>query len=521
MPPRHARSLARFFALIASGAAVLIVSVSISIPPSQGQTSEASDAIRRGDYATAYRLLRPIAEEGDPQAQDELGVMYETGHGVPPNFDEAVKWYRRAADQRYAPAERNLGRMYEDGHGVTRNYDEAVKWYRRAAAQGLIPAYHSLGSVYEKGRGVAQSYEEAVKWYRRAAEQNFPPAEFGLGLMYQEGHGVSKDFSEAAKWYGFAAENGDPSAQNNLGLMYISGRGVPQDYVMAYRWLDLAVARSAPGADRETFTRNRDHLASMMTSEQIALAKRQASEWHAPAVWVGPKTATPGANEKQPGGAAPTPNKESPTIVNGTGFFVTTDGRLLTNAHVVEACTRVQIRTAGGEAHSAQVVAMAKPDDLAVLRADIPAPGTAVFRAGVPIKQGEAVTVYGFPLPGLLASSGNVTTGIITALAGIRDDPRILQHSAPTQPGNSGGPVLDTGGNVVGIVVAKLDALRTAGVTHDIPQNVNFAVKASVATNFLEARSIAYVSAQSADNLSVADIAKRAETYTVRVECIR
>ena len=520
MRPRFARRFARLLALVFVGA-VLFASAPISVAPSRGQTSEAFDAIKRGDYATAYRLLRPIAEQGDPQAQDKLGVMYEMGRGVPQNYQEAVNWFRRAADQHYALAERNLGRMYEDGHGVPRDYGEAVKWYRRAAAQGLIPAFHNLGSMYERGRGVPQSYEEAVKWYRRAAEQNFPPAEFSLGFMYDQGSGVSRDFSEAAKWYRFAAENGDPSAQNNLGLMYLNGRGVPQDYVMAYRWLDLAVARSAPGADRETFTRNRDHLASMMTSEQIAMAQKQASEWHAPAVWLGPKTATLGANENQPSGTGPTPHKESPSVVNGTGFFVTADGRLLTNAHVVEACTRVQIRTASGEAHGAQLIATGKPDDLAVLRADIPAPATAVFRAGIPVSLGETVTVYGFPLPGLLASSGNVTTGIITALAGIRDDPRVLQHSAPTQPGNSGGPVLDAGGNVVGIVVAKLDALRTAGVTHDIPQNVNFAVKASVATNFLEARSIAYVSAQSSHNLSVAEIAKRAETYTVRIECIK
>ncbi len=520
MRPRPVRMLARFFVFVLAGA-VLSVSVLISVSPSRGQASEALDAITGGDYTTAYRLLRPIAEEGDPQAQDKLGVMYETGRGVPQNYEEAVKWFRRAADQHYALAERNLGRMYEDGHGVTRNYDEAVKWYRRAAAQGLIPAYHNLGSMYERGRGVPQSYEEAVRWYGRAAEENFPPAEFSLGFMYDQGHGVSRDFSEAAKWYRFAAENGDPSAQNNLGLMYLSGHGVPQDYVMAYRWFDLAAALSAPGPDHETFARNRDHLASMMTREQIAMAQQRASEWHAPAVWVGPKRAAPSEIGNQPNGAAPRPHKESPTVVSGTGFFVTTDGRLLTNAHVVQTCTRVQVRTVGGEAHGAQVIATAKPDDLAVLRADMLAPGAAVFRIGTPIKQGETVTVYGFPLPGLLASSGNVTTGIVTALAGIRDDPRILQLSAPTQPGNSGAPVLDTGGNVVGIVVAKLDALRAAGATHDIPQNINFAVKASVAMNFLDARSIAYASAQSHRNLSIAEIAERAEAYTVRVECLR
>jgi S1-C subfamily serine protease len=94
---------------------------------------------------------------------------------------------------------------------------------------------------------------------------------------------------------------------------------------------------------------------------------------------------------------------------------------------------------------------------------------------------GEEIVVYGFPLAGLLASSGNVTTGNITALAGLGDDIRFLQISAPVQPGNSGGPVLDRNGNIVGIVVSKLDAIKTAIATQDIPQNVNFAIKLRVA----------------------------------------
>ncbi len=102
------------------------------------------------------------------------------------------------------------------------------------------------------------------------------------------------------------------------------------------------------------------------------------------------------------------------------------------------------------------------------------------------MRQGEDIVVYGFPLPGVLSSGGNVSTGNVTALTGLGDDSRFLQISAPVQPGNGGGPLLDRSGNVVGVVVSKLNALSVASATGDVPQNVNFAIKASVALAFLE-----------------------------------
>ena len=101
-----------------------------------------------------------------------------------------------------------------------------------------------------------------------------------------------------------------------------------------------------------------------------------------------------------------------------------------------------------------------------------------------------SVVAVGFPLPGLLASEANVTTGIVSALAGIGDDTRFLQMTVPVQPGNSGGPLLDLEGRVVGVVVGKLDAVKVASVTGDIPQNVNFAIKAGVLRSFLDASAV-------------------------------
>lgn len=136
---------------------------------------------------------------------------------------------------------------------------------------------------------------------------------------------------------------------------------------------------------------------------------------------------------------------------------------------------------------------MAREDssDLASLQA--PAETThavAKSRQGRGIRPAASAVVVGYPLRGLLASEANVSTGAVSALAGPGDDRRLIQITAPVQPGNSGGPVLDAAGNVVGVVVAKLDAIKIARSTGDIPQNVNFAVSAGTARAFLDAEGV-------------------------------
>ena len=93
-------------------------------------------AYDRGDYATAVRLLRPLAEQGNAQAQNGLGAMYYNGKGVAQDFKEAVKWYRLAAAQGYASAQLNLGAMYYEGKGVTEDFIRAYMWLSIAAAKG-------------------------------------------------------------------------------------------------------------------------------------------------------------------------------------------------------------------------------------------------------------------------------------------------------------------------------------------------------------------------------------------------
>jgi S1-C subfamily serine protease len=126
--------------------------------------------------------------------------------------------------------------------------------------------------------------------------------------------------------------------------------------------------------------------------------------------------------------------------------------------------------------------------------------------------------VYGFPLAGYLAR-GNFTVGTVTALSGFGGDTRVLQISAPVQIGNSGGPVLDQFGNIIGVVVSKLTVFFTAETLKDLPQNVNFAIKAATAISFLEANNVRPKMLDSTEPISPADIAERAKSFTAQVIC--
>jgi uncharacterized protein len=142
-------------------------------PAGAGPVEDAAAAYKRGDYATAMRLFRPLADEGDASAQVVLGFMYKRGRGVPQDFAEAVRWYHLAADQGDASAQADLGFMYELGQGVKQDFAEAVRWYRLAADQGVATAQTALGLMYEGGRGVPQNYVLAHMWFDLSAARGF------------------------------------------------------------------------------------------------------------------------------------------------------------------------------------------------------------------------------------------------------------------------------------------------------------------------------------------------------------
>lgn len=148
--------------------------------------ADGSTAAQKGDFQTAFKLWKPLADQGNAEAQFNLGVMYENGKGVTKDDMKAVKWYRMAAEQGDASAQINLGFMYEKGKGVAEDDIEAVKWYRMAAEQGDADAQSNLGEMYMLGKGVKKSAVDAYVWFSFAAAKGDKKAKKGKATISKE-----------------------------------------------------------------------------------------------------------------------------------------------------------------------------------------------------------------------------------------------------------------------------------------------------------------------------------------------
>lgn len=219
--------------------------------------------------------------------------------------------------------------------------------------------------------------------------------------------------------------------------------------------------------------------------------------------YVPPITTKPERKEK----------KQIQRDITGTGFFIN-EYNLLTNSHVVKSCKSIDLIRSGYRS-TATIVDQDVVNDLAILKANNKNTNALKLRSGKGIRIGDEIIVIGYPLGYLLGSSIKLTTGNVSALTGLINDTTNLQLTAPVQPGNSGGPLLDQSGNVVGVVVARLDK----DLSGRKAQNVNLAIKSYLAQMFLDTNSIEYQVSESLIKKEVADIADEAKNSIVQVVC--
>ena len=230
--------------------------------------------------------------------------------------------------------------------------------------------------------------------------------------------------------------------------------------------------------------------------------------------------------EKPVAAAAPAPSgpsqsKSQKTVSqSGTGFVISANGHIVTNYHVIDGCVGdIHGNLSGEQPITLRLVSGDETNDLALLQgAGTSFKDVATIREKA-IHPGDAVTAIGYPYHGMLTSDFTVTTGIVSSLSGVLNDTRYLQISAAVQPGNSGGPLLDSDGNVVGIVAAKLNALKFARATGNIPENINFAIKTGMLRDFLDNSVVAYQTSAAKSDLKTADIAHNARAYTLLISC--
>ena len=426
------------------------------------------------------------SQKGDSNAEFRLGLFYYNYNGsgaslagYPPlpegfqlesdadvakNIAESISWFHKAADHGHMAAQEKMGFLCNSGIGTPKNREQAIMWYRKAAEQGDAEGSYALANMY-----TMTEPKEAIKWYEQAVEQGMIEGLLSIAEMYRVGRGIPKNSVEAAKIYRKAADLGNCNGQFQLGTMYELGEGVAQDYIEAYEWYNLSAAHSDSDKPWEEYAaadaaRKRDRLGKRMTPAQIAVAQRRS------AAFVTRKGLA--SKSDVPGDLAGFPVKAT-----GTGFLITSDGYMLTAAHVVAEAEAIRVVVVNTQ-QSAKIMRIDTANDVAILKvAGLFSPIS--IASSKQAKLGHAIFTIGFPLTQLQGVSPKLTRGDISSLNGFQDDPRVFQISSPIQPGNSGGPLVDENGNVIGLVAAKLSDAVTAELTGSLPQNVNYALKSA------------------------------------------
>ena len=449
------------------------------------------------DYKKAVYWHTKAAEHGDTGAQFNLGVAHERGKGAPKNNQKAVYWYTKAAEQGHARSQYNLGLMHYQGQGVSQDNEGALVWWGKAAEQGFSDAQNNLGSMYAKGKGIPQDDKKAVYWYAKAAEQGHASSQYNLGLMYYQGQGIPQDDKKAFEWWNKAAEQGFAVAQNNLGSMYAKGKGVSQDDKKAVYWYAKAAAQGLG------FAKTHLNRAKGEIQERSRVGEHQKN--------TSPNEVEPVKKSKQG-----IDNNKVFAAASGTGFIVSGNGHLITNSHVINGCDKVKAHQNGID-YPLTVIATDQVNDLALLKTDIN-PKTIFPLSNINAHLMQDVFLAGFPFGKSISSSMKITKGIVSSLSGLRNNYSNMQIDAALQPGNSGGPVIDDKGNVVGVAVAKLDLAKVVEEWGVVPEGTNFSVKSSVVRNFMESNGVVALKPRT-NPISKQKLARQVTDGTLYLSC--
>lgn len=472
------------------------------------------------DVTEGIRLLTLAADQGDALAQNTLGGLYFRGTEVGRDLERALELFERAAGQNQPNALNNLGQLYFVGKGVPKNETKALTYLHRAADLGIPAAWETIGIAYWRGRGVPTDHQAALPWLKKAAERGQMAAQNLYGAALWAGDGVGLDRAEALRWFEKAAAQGDPASAFNLAQAKQAGVGTDKDPEEAYYYYTLAERLARPG-DKERYGAARAKARAQLSPEQEMRAVQRAALWKRGQTPAADTDGLTDGDSPKPDAKATLKAPTRPKTSSGSGFVINAEGVVLTNAHVVRSCKSINISLGeGSTAEAASVLARDVDNDIAALQTQLRPRVGVHLRDDKPLRPGDNVVAIGFPLSSLLSREPNVTAGVISALNGLHGDPRHFQLTAPIQRGNSGGPLVDASGNVVGMVVSTLNAIKLGEKEGGaIPQNVNFAIKAELLRKFLDGNHIAYHTAHTGPTLSTADVGERLRPATALITC--
>lgn len=478
-----------------------------------------SGELGREDLPAAFRYYSRAAYLGSPMGHLHLGDCYHGGLGTQKDDAAAVREYEIAAGDadylKFLPSkplpriENTLGVMYFFGWGVTANKETGLSWYRRAAEHGDTSAMLNLAIELLCGTS-SLSPDEGIDWLKKAAKAGNISAYDRLGRAYEEGRGVPQNFNEALRHYWWGIERGDSAAAEDAGDIYVAGRGIPKQLKLAYICYNLAAA----AWPKEDILRKRDRAAAGLTASELASAQeavRRFDEQRRAENTNEPESVDEGKKTRRS-------SPPKPLVYGGSGVIVARENgrQILTNQHVIAGCRSISVN-----GRSARVLATGEDVDLGLLDVQEGFGQIAVIRDSPRVLLGEPVLVAGFPLPGLLTGDLGVSSGAVSAVLGPRNEPTLFQMTAPVQPGNSGGPILDEAGHLMGLVVGTLNASTSTAHDQVAPQNVNFAIQLFVIRRFLDANEIRYSVSSGPQRLPTTEVAEKARSFMVSVTCER
>lgn len=458
------------------------------------------------DPRKAFALLQRVGDRANGETCYLLARCYYFGQGTEKDDRKQLDYLRRGQAKQNVSCMASLAWAYQFGLlGLKKDEDRAVSTYLRAARLGRDRCFDSaarilvndkddayfrsilkeaekadapdclfwLGYYYHFGRAdIPKDPAKAAALYERSVSAGNNLAKTYLGLLLMDGLGTAKNTQRGISLIKEAALAGVSDAQFTYACYLDEGTGTPQDSSMAYFWANIAAA----GSNNEAFGKERDKLAKKIGQAEMLRIQALCREWL--------------KKQEDSHATQDNPDLETPAGGSGSGLIFTTDGLVLTNHHVVAGCSRFKVITAQGEELVASLVASDEKLDVAVLRLAgryrhkaFPRPPR--LASSSPVKSGEKVFTVGHPLGGLLSSEAKYNDGTVSAMSGMGDDQRVMQISVPIQPGNSGGPLANSRGEVVGLIVSTVNGSALLRETNILAQNINFAIKSDQVISFL------------------------------------
>lgn len=321
-----------------------------------------------------------------------------------------------------------------------------------------------------------QSYFQYTK---KSAELSFSPAYRELYFAYINGFGTVKNLRESKAWLLRSAESGDYNSMYNVATAYIEGCGLQCNPLEGIAWLYVAEFKGHKQAAekiKEAQAGLDTHLVLLVQDRAKAIAEMISIGHSTVDTVIFPPIYRPPV--QTPGVAIPHSGNHRQLKGSGTGSVISPSGFILTAAHVVEDSGYLEVVTPEGK-FPASVLSLDATNDVALIKVDRAFSNTIPLGRSGEVRLGASVSTIGFPNIDIQGLSPKVTNGLISGENGLQNDVRLWQISVPVQPGNSGGPLLDQKGRVVGIVVSQLNCHQAMEATGSIPQNVNYAIKAS------------------------------------------